>query len=430
MTENRIAFISRDAIIHELGGSTTAANNLLAVLREQGAAITVTITLARSRSPRLFFRYKVPVPEAVTYRVPGYLGLGPWFLNPFSPRAWARAFCRFAAKSRLMKPMSDALLALFRGRLVADAWDLSPPTDAEIKLALTEIERVDPRAVIVNYAFWGPLLALIDPGKRKRVILMHDLLSARIDKFLRSGFPLDCPLIEEEMELGWLNQADYVLAIQKKEAEYVESRIDATVLVQPLVIPIRMGVGKPDPFRCLFVGTKIRPNISGIGWFLENVWPLVLQGNKSAQLAIAGSVCGAVAGDHPNVRLLGVVPSLESEIDQAGVCIVPLLVGSGLKIKLLEALASGKACVSTPIGVQGIEDWAHGAIDVASDPGEFARAILRLMSDDELRASRERAAHELIRHHFSSDSPPARAFAARVLGDEDTGLEAKPNSRV
>jgi hypothetical protein len=419
MTENRIAFISRDAIVHELGGSTTAANNLLTVLRDHGAGITVTITLARSRSPRLFFRYKVPVPDGVVYRVPGYLRLGSWYLNPFSPRAWARAFCRLAAKSRLMQPMSDGLIALFGGRLVAEAWDLSPPTEEEIKLALTEIERIDPKTVIVNYAFWGPLLALPDIGNRKKVILMHDLLSARIAKFLASGFPLDCPLIEEDTELAWLNRADYVLAIQKNEAEYVGSRIGATVLVQPLVIPIRTGMGKSDPFRCLFVGTNIRPNISGINWFLENVWPIVLQSNAAAQLAIAGSVCGAVVGVHPNVRLLGIVPSLESEIDQAGVCIVPLLVGSGLKIKLLEALASGKACVSTPIGVQGIEDWAPGAIDVASDPGDFAVAALRLMSDDELRLSRERAAHQLIREHFSSNSAPTRAFAACVLGDDD-----------
>jgi hypothetical protein len=419
MTENRIAFISRDAIVHELGGSTTAANNLLTVLRDHGAGITVTITLARSRSPRLFFRYKVPMPDGVTYRVPGYIRLGSWFLNPFSPRAWARSLCRLAAKSRLMKPMSDSLLALFGGNLVGDAWDLSPPTEAEIRLAQSEIERIDPETIIVNYAFWGPLLALPDVGNRKKVILMHDLLSARIAKFIVSGFPLDCPPIEEATEFAWLNRADYVLAIQKTEADYISTRIKARVLVQPVVMPIREGTGKQDPLRCLFVGTNIRPNISGIGWFLESIWPIVLQGNPNAQLVIAGSVCNSLERYHPNVRLLGVVPSLASEIDLAGVCIVPLLVGSGLKIKLLEALASGKACVSTPIGVQGIEDWALGVIEVASDPADFAAAILRLMSDDKLRASRESGAHRLIREHFSSDSAPARAFAACVLGEEN-----------
>jgi len=421
MTANRIAFIARDAIVHELGGSTTAANNLLTVLRDHGSEITVTITSAYSRSPRLFFRYKVPVPDGVTYRAPGYLRIGAWFLNPFSPRAWARAMCRFAARSSLMKPLSGALIALFGGRLVADAWDLSPPTRGEIKLALNEIESFDPKAVIVNYAFWGPLLAVHDLRKRKRVILMHDLLSARIAKFLHSGLPLDCPLIEEDTELAWLNQADYVLAIQKAEAEYVRARIGAKVLVQPVVMPIRNSGRNPNPFRCLFVGTNIRPNISGIHWFLDSVWPLVLDGNPKAALAIAGTVCNTVEGGHTNVSLLGVVPSLESEVDLAGVCIIPLLVGSGLKIKLLEALASGKACVSTPIGVQGIEDWAPGAIDVASDPEEFSQAILRLMFDDELRSRREKGAQELIRRHFSSDSPPAQAFAASVLAEDGSG---------
>ena len=417
MTEKRIAFFSRDAIVHELGGSTAAAINLLTVLRDHGSEIHVTITSAYSRSPRLFFRRKVPLPEGVTYYAPGFLRIGPWFLNPFSLRAWGRALCRLAARSGLLKPMSDGLIALFGGRLVADAWDLSSPTTAELRLGRRRIQELDPPTIIVNYAFWGPLLASPELGRRKRVILMHDLLSARIAKFLRSGFPLDCPLIEEETELEWLNQADYVLAIQKAEAEYVGARIAAKVLVQPVVMPIRTGSRLPNPFRCLFVGTNIRPNISGIHWFLEYVWPLVLEGNPGAELAIAGTVCGSVEGNQPNVRLLGVVPSIQDEIDQAGICIVPLLVGSGLKIKLLEALASGKACVSTPIGVQGMEDWAAGVIDVAGNSAEFANAVLRLMFDEKLRAARERGAHALIRSHFSSDSSAAHSFAASVLGE-------------
>jgi glycosyltransferase involved in cell wall biosynthesis len=102
-------------------------------------------------------------------------------------------------------------------------------------------------------------------------------------------------------------------------------------------------------------------------------------------------------------------------MDLAGVCLIPLLVGSGIKIKLLEALASGKACVSTPIGVQGIEDWADGAIDVASTPEDFAAAVLRLMFDDALRRAREVGAHRLIEQHFSASSAPAREFAAAVM---------------
>jgi glycosyltransferase involved in cell wall biosynthesis len=420
MTESRIAFFSRDAIVHELGGSTTAALNLLTVLRVHSSNITVIVTLAYSRSPRLFFRPKIALPAGIEYRVPGYLRLGSWYVNPFSPRAWARIVRRMATRSPLLKPLGALLGSLFGDRLVADAWDLTTPTAAETNLALREIEALDPPTVILNYAFWGPLLASPALRSRKRVILMHDLLSARIAKFLKSGVPLDCPFIDEPTELGWLSHANYVLAAQKSEAEYVGTRLGdvsaTTVLVQPIVLPIHTGTRQPNPFQCLFVGTNIQPNITGIQWFLEAVWPLVLKGNPQARLTIAGTVCSRIEGHHPNVQLLGVLPSLTGEIEGAGVCIIPLLVGSGIKIKLLEALSFGKACVSTPIGVQGIEDWAAGAIDVASEPQEFAAAILRLMFDDDLRMSRERAAHQLILQRFSADSEPARAFAARVLG--------------
>jgi len=265
--------------------------------------------------------------------------------------------------------------------------------------------------VVVNYAFWAPIFAGME--SRRRVVLMHDLLSARVQRFLDAGLELDCAAISRATELGWLNQAEIVLAIQEAEAEAVRELVRARVMVQPIVLPLHAAGAAGDKDRCLFVGTRIQPNLTGIQWFLDEVWPLVLAGNSQATLAIAGSVCEVIRADSPRTILLGTVESLEAEFRAAGVCIVPLLIGSGLKIKLLEALSYGKACVSTPIGVQGLE--GETAIEVASEPEAFAAAVLRLMGDDRLRESREAAAIELVRRRFRPESDAVREFAEALL---------------
>jgi hypothetical protein len=304
--------------------------------------------------------------------------------------------------------------AVFSDAVAMEAWDLTPPEQREIEAALRFVAKHDPDVVVANYAFWAPIFAADEMLPRRSVVLMHDLLSARVRRFREAGLQLDCAPITLETELGWLNQAEIVLAIQETEAAAIRGLVSAEVLVQPIVLPVREASVGSDRNRCLFVGTRITPNLTGIQWFLDQVWPSVLKGNPKATLVIAGSVCEVLAEGAPRVRMVGVVSSLDVEFQAAGVCVVPLLVGSGLKIKLVEALAYGKACVATPIGVQGLE--GESAIAVAGDAEGFAAEVLRLMGDDGLRAGREVGARELVRRRFGVGSEAAKAFSGAVLG--------------
>ena len=90
---------------------------------------------------------------------------------------------------------------------------------------------------------------------------------------------------------------------------------------------------------------------------------------------------------------------------------MPLLLGTGIKIKLLEALSFGKAVVSTHLGIEGLEAWAHGAVSVADDADSFAIAIVQLLNDDGLRRHREDAALRLADEHFG----PAQALEPKFL---------------
>ena len=418
----RVAFITREPLIHQFGGSTTAALNLLQVLVANGCDVRMLISSSSSRSPRLFWRQRVLLPSGVTLTQPGFLTLGDanaigtLRLNLFSPRAWGRFLARLAIRFPSARWLGSIVRSVFGNSIVDDAWDLTPPQPSEIAAAERFIAAQSADIVIVNYAFWAPLLSSPQAAKRRRVILMHDLVSRRVERFQQSGIPLDCCFISPATEIAWLNQADIVLAIQAVEAEEIRSLVTSEVLVQPIVLePAPTTATQANPNRCLFIGTRILPNQTGIQWFLDHVWPLVLAADQQATLAVAGSVCEVLAAGHPRVQLLGTVPSLDAEFDRAGLCIVPLLVGSGLKIKLLEALAHGKACVSTPIGVQGLEDDAPGTIDVASEPEAFAAAVLSLMSNDALRHQREQASLALVRKRFGPASEAATSFAKRLV---------------
>jgi glycosyltransferase involved in cell wall biosynthesis len=154
------------------------------------------------------------------------------------------------------------------------------------------------------------------------------------------------------------------------------------------------------PGRCLFVGSDINHNVSGLRWFLENVWPEVLRHTPDSMLHVCGTVCSTINEDHPNVRLLGRVDDLTQEYAAAELCIIPLIVGSGLKIKLVEALSHGRACVSTSIGVQGVPELADQVVLVTDTPKDFAKAVFTVFSNPEKRKAMEHQARTYIIEHL------------------------------
>lgn len=154
----------------------------------------------------------------------------------------------------------------------------------------------------------------------------------------------------------------------------------------------------------LFAGTlSWQPNEEGLGWFIQAVAPKLPE-----------RVTMDILGGEPTPRLRaleegkgcklvwqGRVPSVTPFYDAASVFVAPLLSGSGIKIKILNALSHGLPVVTTSVGIEGFPtDWKD-CIYVADSPDEFAAAILRLLQD---RAAWERASLEgqsYVSRHFS-----------------------------
>jgi len=158
------------------------------------------------------------------------------------------------------------------------------------------------------------------------------------------------------------------------------------VRVVPNAQTPRAGLPLPESPTLLFVGTFwYRPNCEAVDHFVRHIWPLIRAVRPDARLVVAGEEPQKIGvfAEHPEgVEFTGFVEDLEAPYARCRVVVVPLLEGSGTRIKIIEAALFQRPIVTTTIGIAGL-DLAHGsAVIVEDDPDAFARACVMLLEDD------------------------------------------------
>ena len=157
----------------------------------------------------------------------------------------------------------------------------------------------------------------------------------------------------------------------------------------------------------MFVGSRAQPNVDGMRAFLLGTWPRIVDGvGIPTRLHVVGSIASK-KGKLPemaNVTFHGVVDDLGEFYSRASVVVAPLIYGTGLKIKVVEALCRGCALVTTPVGAEGLEDGASTAFAVAEDWQDFARACSGLLTDHQARDEMRKAAHAFAIRHLSEET--------------------------
>lgn len=276
------------------------------------------------------------------------------------------------------------------------------PTLEEIAFVEKQFLRFQPDVVIVNYPCLANVLDVIPDKATLKVILTHDIHHQRSASLRKVGIDLDRIDWSWELESTQLQKAQTLLAIQKEDAKVLKEMAPSSeVIYTPMSAASRTHTVKQVPGRCLFVGSRAPHNVHGLQWFLENVWSLIIESVPNSSLYICGNVCEQIQGIFPNVELLGEVDNLEPEYGAAEVCLIPLLAGSGLKIKLVEAMSYKRACVSTSVGVQGLAEIIGQTALVADTPLDFAAAVCALLTNKEKRHWMEEQAQKYISEKLS-----------------------------
>jgi glycosyltransferase involved in cell wall biosynthesis len=293
-------------------------------------------------------------------------------------------------------------------RTLAERWRREPP--AVVELALSDMAQYSALArrsgalvvcTATNVAFFAQARrarAERDPARRWRrwlgavALWSYELRALGQCHLVVTHSPADAAALRP-----WL---------RRTRVEYMTSGIDLDRWPE--------RVAPPPGDAVLFVGNyQHPPNVEGALWLAREVWPRVLAARPQARLTLAGRAptpaIRALAG--ASVAVPGALDDLGALYAASGVAVAPIFWGSGVRIKLLEALASGLPVVATPLAAEGIPLRAGESALFADDPAGFAAAIARLLDDEALRARVGAAGRAVVARHYDW-----RAVGRRLAG--------------
>jgi glycosyltransferase involved in cell wall biosynthesis len=297
----------------------------------------------------------------------------------------------------------------------ASFWQGAPDYDCSpfVPALARAVRRFDPVAVVAVYCWMAPCLDAVTNGALKAVDTL-DLMHVRVGMYggVETGAWVDCTAEQEAEKLA---HADVVIAIQRHEQREFQAMLPGkrVVCVPHMSWPSAARRAPADADVVTFVGSKNDGNTLGIRTFIREGWPMVRGARPGAELRVYGDVGGRLESrdrEAEGVRIMGFVKNLDEAYEDATVVINPVQLGTGLKIKTLEALAAGKAVVTTTCGAAGLEEGAHAAYLLEDDMRRFGDAVQRLLADAHERAALEGRAQEFARAHFGP-----RAALAELL---------------
>jgi len=201
-----------------------------------------------------------------------------------------------------------------------------------------------------------------------------------------------------EDEVAAISTCDHALSISMQERALFEPFCRGVVFHDvPLSLPTPAKTAVTPTYDILFLGSDNVFNRNGITWFLKLVYPAL---PPNVRICVAGSVSRFVPS-LPNVALLPRVDNLDALYRDTRIVICPLLAGTGLKVKVVEALANGRPVISTAYGLTGMPPGYKRCCFVENNAVAFAAHIQRVLNDSKAYANASTAAVEFFVKHFS-----------------------------
>ena len=256
-------------------------------------------------------------------------------------------------------------------------------------------------AVIVEYVIFSRVLMSFNRPVL-RLIDTHDAYTDRHLRLIEAGLAPEWIFLSRREERRGLRRADRVIAIQEAEASFFRSLLPsghAVFTVGHFLDELAPLPASSSGQRVVFFGANGTLNQRALTWFIDTVWHKVLARAPGLELHIWGGIC-----DHgfrgPSVVSCGHVREPRQAYEDADIVINPMTMGTGLKIKSIEALSFGRPLVASPVAVEGLPG-APGDLPciVAGTPDEWVDALSRLSQEENLRAGLATRAVAYIREY-------------------------------
>lgn len=324
----------------------------------------------------------------------------------------ARAYCDYLHASRQMTAALDALLARQRFDLVQ-----------------------------VEFGDFGGYYTL--PGSVIRILDEHNVEYRLFERTWRQEqsplrrlyYRLEARKLRHD-ELDACRRVDAILTTSDVDRAILAPQVDGTpIRVVPNGVDTSFftpGPAPADPTRVVFTGAiDYQPNTDGVRYFCAEIWPRIRQAAPDTTFAIVGKdpppQVRALAGDR--VLVTGTVPDVRPWMRSAAVFVVPLRVGGGTRLKILEAMATGRAVVSTSLGCEGLDVTPGEDILVADTPAGFADAVVRCLREPALRDQLGARGRALVERRYRWDAIGAGlSDFYRELHDRRLGATGRPSA--
>lgn len=221
----------------------------------------------------------------------------------------------------------------------------------------------------------------------------------------------------QRLERQLLPRFDRILVTSEDDRALIGALVPPErLVVYPNALPSLPLPDVAERNAVVFSGNlEYHPNRDAVRHFRREVWPLLAARWPDLEWWLVGKnphgVAREVDGD-PRIRLIGAVDDAVRELAAARVCVVPVLAGSGTRVKILEAWAAGRAVVSTTLGAEGLEAKDGEHLLLADNAASFARAVTRLLESAELRQRLGNAGRRLYLEKFTWESAWRRLEAA------------------
>ena len=280
---------------------------------------------------------------------------------------------------------------------------------------------------VIEHFWCAPYLEQVRPHSRSVVLNLHNIESvwhqrvAAQESGVRAMALHRFAAASAALERRWLPEFDYILTTSGHDLERVRGLVqDGKAIVYPNALPDLAAPARADRQEIVFSGNlEYAPNISAIQFFHRQVWPLLAARWPALKWRIIGrnpeAVRTLLAGDC-RVELTGFVEDAIAALAESQVAVIPLLAGSGTRVKILEAWAAATPVVSTTIGAEGLAGCDQTHLVLADEPDQFAGAVSNLLASPADRMRIGSAGRRLFEQQYTW--PAAWKMLAPVFGND------------
>lgn len=305
------------------------------------------------------------------------------FKHPFNEEAYPQKghLNVFSVDVDLKTKALDGFLNLFE----SSSYIMARFENDDVKSKLNALLDASCDIIYIESIFWLPYLSMLKASGAPLILRSHNIEhSIWRELATRSAFPKSAYLrllsrrLRREENLMWQG-VDQIQSISTSDSQIIRKHTKVSVIEMPMSVDVQINeASAPRAFQCHHLGAMDWiPNQEGMRWFFQQVWPLVKRSEARAEFHLAGRRMSPefMQWSAPGVEVHGTIENAFRFRTNHGVLVIPLFSGSGLRIKILEALSEGVPVLATQKAVDGLPAIETSGIAVSDDPLEWMKIL-------------------------------------------------------